>query len=97
VTSPTFVLVNEYRGVFRLPRRSYRLQESGGGGLGGRNSSSGRDLLEWAEKIPEILPEERIEVRISWIGPGERRFLIAGKGARANSILLAMRNWEKEN
>jgi len=100
VTSPSFVLVNEYQGRFPVYHADlYRLREACevedlgweefifGGGI---------SLLEWAEKIPEILPEERIEVRISWIGPDERKFLIAGKGAQAENILLVMKKWEKE-
>ncbi|MBP1718876.1 MAG: conserved hypothetical nucleotide-binding protein [Deltaproteobacteria bacterium] len=56
----------------------------------------GISLLEWAEKIPGILPEERIEIRIFWVGPGERRFLISGKGAQAKIILVLQRKWKKE-
>jgi len=100
VTSPTFVLVNEYQGRFTVYHADlYRLQESREvEDLGWEEIifGEGISLLEWAEKIPGILPEERIEVRISWIGPGERKFLIAGKGAQAKNILPVMRKWEKE-
>jgi tRNA threonylcarbamoyladenosine biosynthesis protein TsaE len=100
VTSPTFVLVNEYPGRFPVYHVDlYRLQEAPEAeDLGWEEFifGEGVSLLEWAEKIPGILPEERLEVRISWIGPGERKFLIAGKGAQAKNILLSMRKWEKE-
>jgi tRNA threonylcarbamoyladenosine biosynthesis protein TsaE len=100
VTSPTFVLVNEYQGRFPVYHADlYRLQgalEVEDLGWEEFIFGKGISLLEWAEKIPEILPEERIEVRIYWIGPGERRFLIAGKGAQAKDILLMIRKWKKE-
>ncbi|MCX5913337.1 MAG: tRNA (adenosine(37)-N6)-threonylcarbamoyltransferase complex ATPase subunit type 1 TsaE [Deltaproteobacteria bacterium] len=100
VTSPSFVLVNEYQGRFPIYHADlYRLQEAREvEDLGWEEFifGEGISLLEWAEKIPGILPEERIEVRIFWIGPAERKFLIAGKGAQAKNILRVMRKWEKE-
>ncbi len=100
VTSPSFVLVNEYQGRFPVYHADlYRLQEAVEvEDLGWEEFIFGKgiSLLEWAEKIPGILPEERIEVRISWIGPDARKFLITGKGAQGKIILLLKRNWEKE-
>jgi tRNA threonylcarbamoyladenosine biosynthesis protein TsaE len=101
VTSPTFVLVNEYQGRFPVYHADlYRLQEAPEvEDLGWEEFifGEGISLLEWAEKIPEILPEERIEIRIFWIGPEERKFLIAGKGAQAENTLIVMRKWKKED
>lgn len=100
VTSPTFVLVNEYQG--RIPvyhADLYRLQEEiEVADLGWEEFIFGQgiSLLEWAEKIPGILPEERIEVRISWVGPSERKFRISGKGAQAKIILRLQRSQKKE-
>ena len=101
VTSPTFVLVNEYQGRFPVYHADlYRLQEAPEvEDLGWEEFifGEGISLLEWAEKIPEILPEERIEIRIFWIGLEERKFLIAGKGTQAKNILIVMRKWKKED
>ncbi len=53
--------------------------------------------MEWAEKIPEILPEDRLEICISWLGPDERKFMILGKGAKPENIVLLLQSkWEKE-
>jgi len=100
VTSPTFVLVNEYRGRFPVYHADlYRLQEAPElNDLGWEDFiyGEGISLLEWAEKIPEALPDERLEVRISWIGGEERKFVITGKGAQAEIILRLPRKWRKE-
>ena len=100
MTSPSFVLVNEYQGRFPIYHADlYRLQDMMEvENLGWEEFIFGQgiSLLEWAEKIPGILPEERIEVRIFWVGLGERRFLISGKGAQAKIILVLQRKWKKE-
>jgi len=101
VTSPTFVLVNEYRG--RLPvyhADLYRLQEAPElEDLGWEEFiyGEGISLLEWAEKIPGVLPDERLEVRISWIGTEERKFVISGKGAKPEFIRRLRKKWKKED
>jgi tRNA threonylcarbamoyladenosine biosynthesis protein TsaE len=101
VTSPTFVLVNEYQGRFPVYHADlYRLQEVREvEDLGWEEFifGNGISLMEWAEKIPGILPEDRIEIRISWLSAEERKFVITGKGARAKSIVrLLQSKWEKE-
>jgi tRNA threonylcarbamoyladenosine biosynthesis protein TsaE len=101
VTSPTFVLVNEYQGRFPVYHADlYRLQEAHEvEDLGWEEFifGNGISLMEWAEKIPGILPEDRIEIRISWLSAEERKFVITGKGAKAQNIVrLLQRKWEKE-
>ena len=101
VTSPTFVLVNEYQGRFPIYHADlYRLQEkSEVEDLGWEEFffGNGISLMEWAEKIPGVLPEERIEIRISWLSPGEREFVLTGIGAKAREIVLRVENkWKKE-
>lgn len=82
VTSPTFVLVNEYTGG-RLPVYHfdvYRLNDEDeflelgaeeyfttGGAAG-----PGLCLIEWGDRVSHLLPERRVEVRLS-LGAGERR------------------------
>lgn len=71
ITSPTFTLINEYEGrlplyhfdVYRL--NSYEELEE----LGAEDYFYGNGicLIEWAEKISEDLPENRLEV---WIARG---------------------------
>jgi tRNA threonylcarbamoyladenosine biosynthesis protein TsaE len=76
VTSPSFVLINEYRG--RIPvyhfdfYRLERLEEIAGLGIEEYFDGSGVCLIEWADRAEPLLPPERIEVVISLIpAPGE--------------------------
>lgn len=101
ITSPTFVLVNEYWGRFPVYHADlYRLQEAGEvEDLGWEEFifGDGIAMMEWAEKIPGILPEDRLEVRLLWIGAEERKVWITGKGARGkHTVRLLQRKWEKE-
>ena len=75
-TSPTFVLVNEYRG--RLPVHhvdAYRTQSLGellDIGVAELLSSDGVTIVEWAEKLLPLLPSGTIEVRIAGVGDEPR-------------------------
>ncbi len=69
VSSPTFTLVHQYGdgfpGVFHVDL--YRLDEArqvAALGLEDLFASGGVVLMEWAERFPELLPADRIEIRI---------------------------------
>ena len=71
VCSPTFTIVNEYRDGAGNPvyhfdfYRINRLQEAFDIGTEDYFSGSGLCLIEWPEKIAEILPEDCIKVSIT--------------------------------
>ena len=101
MTSPTFVLVNEYRGrvpvyhidLYRL--ESYAEVEAIGWDewIGG----PGVTLVEWAEKMEDDLPEERVEVHLQWVGEEKRRLLFYGRGRMGLQIIEELRHrWKKE-
>jgi tRNA threonylcarbamoyladenosine biosynthesis protein TsaE len=75
VTSPTFTLINEHYG--RLPffhMDVYRLDsimEMDDLGYEEYFCNGGVTLIEWAEKINELLPEERLDVKINRCPAGE--------------------------
>jgi tRNA threonylcarbamoyladenosine biosynthesis protein TsaE len=81
-TSPTFVLINEYRGrmpvhhvdLYRVDRRAdiedLGLSEIFGG--------DGVTLVEWAEKLGALLPHDAIRVHIEGVGDEPRHITIAG-------------------
>jgi len=79
-TSPTFVLINEYRG--RLPVHhvdAYRvdsLAELLDLGLPELFASDGVTVVEWADKLFSLLPEDAIVVRIAGVGDEPRRITI---------------------
>lgn len=74
VSSPTFTLIHEYRGrVFHVDL--YRLEdkrEAQSVGLEDLFDLEAVVLIEWGERFPDLLPPERIEIRIRPIGD-ERR------------------------
>ena len=101
VTSPSFVLVNEYRG--RVPVYHvdlYRLENpSELEGIGWDEIISGPavTLVEWADKAEKYLPEERMEIHLEWAGEKERRILLCGKGQSGQEIIEQLqRKWMKE-
>jgi len=75
-TSPTFVLVNEYRG--RLPvhhvdaYRTATLGELLDLGLLDLMGGDGVTLLEWADKAEPLLPARTVRVRIEGVGDEAR-------------------------
>ena len=87
VNSPTFVLVNEYRG--RLPvfhMDLYRLNtESDVVELGITDylsrAESGVMIIEWAEKIPSLLPDDLLKVEFEILSPRKRRIVFSAYGA----------------
>ena len=74
VSSPTFTLIHEYRGrVFHVDL--YRLEderEAQSVGLEDLFDLEAVVLIEWGERFPDLLPPERIEIRIRLIAD-ERR------------------------
>lgn len=90
VTSPTFTLVGEYPGHPPLRHADFyrvdgydRLLDAGFDDL-----LDGRGVLvvEWPERLPAALPDERLEIRIEPVGESSRRLWIGGRGARAGRI-----------
>ena len=101
VSSPSFVLVNEYRG--RIPVHHvdlYRLCDSAEAeeiGWEEFTVGPGVTLVEWAEKMPDLLPEDRIEVHLHWVGSEERKLIFIGKGRAARGLVNHLRRkWLEE-
>ncbi|HEV2055521.1 MAG TPA: tRNA (adenosine(37)-N6)-threonylcarbamoyltransferase complex ATPase subunit type 1 TsaE [Methylomirabilota bacterium] len=82
VTSPTFVLVNEYRG--RLPvyhvdaYRTGSLTELVDLGLEEMLHGEGVTVVEWADKLLSLLPPRTITVTIAGLGDEPRQIELAG-------------------
>ena len=96
VTSPTFVIVNVYRGtdggrLYHLD--AYRLDSAveaqeldldaimRGGPL----------VIEWAERIKAALPDDRLWVKLQWIDKEQRDMLISANGRRYENMLTVVR------
>jgi tRNA threonylcarbamoyladenosine biosynthesis protein TsaE len=94
VTSPTFVLINEYRGAMPIYHfDAYRLKDDDEFlALGPEEYFEGPGLsfVEWAERIEQCLPAERLEIRIEVTGPSSRVFNITGLGRRYEAIVALL-------
>jgi tRNA threonylcarbamoyladenosine biosynthesis protein TsaE len=96
VASPTFVLVHEYQGrvpIFHLD--VYRLRDEDEFlALGPEEyfSQPGWSFVEWADRVADCLPHERLEILIEPVGPNARRFTIRAAGEKYDQVIEALRN-----
>jgi tRNA threonylcarbamoyladenosine biosynthesis protein TsaE len=100
ITSPSFALVNEYPGettlfhidVYRLESLSELL----GAGIDEYLYSGGVAVLEWADRWPEILPDETLSVRLVILDEHSRSITFSGTHPRAASVIDALRKtWKR--
>jgi tRNA threonylcarbamoyladenosine biosynthesis protein TsaE len=93
-TSPTFVLVNEYRG--RLPIYhidAYRLRDEDEFlELGPEEyfDSAGVTFIEWADRVADCLPAERMEIQCEATGENSRRFTLSATSPRLEKVVDAV-------
>mgnify|MGYP003343628750 CR=1 FL=1 len=91
VSSPTFVLIHEYRGRLRLAHADlYRIDsadELTQIGLSDYDDGHTALAIEWAEKAGGELPADRLDVRLSHRGPAERGVEMAATGAASRRLL----------
>ncbi len=90
VNSPTFVLIQQYQG--RLPVYHcdvYRLSDSDeflALGIDEIFESDGVCLIEWADRVLDILPKDHLRIEISVTGPSSRVFEVTSSGERSAAI-----------
>lgn len=93
VASPTFVIATEHAGRRTLVHADlYRLESSAeldAAGFGDWLAAGGVVALEWADRFPDALPDDRLEVRIARCAdaPEERRIEIDATGPVAKDVL----------
>jgi tRNA threonylcarbamoyladenosine biosynthesis protein TsaE len=91
VTSPTFVLIQEYPA--RLPIYhfdAYRLNSAGDFlDLGAHEyfEGSGVCLVEWADRVESCLPEEYLRIHFDVTGEASRRLTIEARGLKYATLL----------
>jgi len=91
VSSPTFVLIQEYAGrlpiyhfdVYRLHNEREFLEL----GVQEYFEDEGVCLIEWADKVPGVLPKEILLVTILVTGEDSRRFQFEAHGSRYEEVL----------
>lgn len=93
VTSPTFTILQQYKGripVFHVD--AYRLEdpeEIREIGLEEIFEAGGVTLVEWPERLEgmDLLPDDGLEVRITHRGQSRRNFLFTARGPRGGQLV----------
>ena len=97
ITSPSFALVNQYEGNHTFFHMDFyrldSLSELLSAGLEEYLYHGGVVVMEWADRWPEILPEQIIEVHFNIIDELQREITLTGRHPRAREVIEAI---EKE-
>lgn len=88
ITSPTFTIIKEYQGELMLYHMDvYRLEDSKEEiGIEEYYDRGGVTIIEWAEMIKNILPEERLDIRFKITGENTRTIIITPYGEKYKNI-----------
>jgi tRNA threonylcarbamoyladenosine biosynthesis protein TsaE len=98
VNSPTFVIVNEYE-TARSPLKlrlyhidTYRLRHAGDLDALGFDEmlAGGAVLIEWADRVSEFLPPDRLTLELESLSEESRRFRAHAGGPRSERLLAAL-------
>jgi len=95
VNSPTFVLIQEYEG--RLPLfhiDTYRLRDTDEFlelGTDELIEDEGVCLIEWADRVIDVLPKDLLRIEIECTGETSRRFQLTGSGPRSNRLVCELK------
>lgn len=98
VNSPTFVIVNEYDAApagssLRIHHvDTYRLRGSDDLDALGFDEmcSQGAVIVEWADRVPELLPPDRLTVEIAVLGDSRRQFALTAGGPVSAALLAGL-------
>jgi len=95
VTSPTFVLVNEYPGRIYLRHIDvYRLRgpaDLAALGFDEMISAGGAVIVEWADRVNSLLPDDHLRIAITISGETDRHVDLQALGPLAAETIHGMR------
>ena len=88
ITSPTFNIIKEYSGELDLYHMDvYRLEETDENiGIKDYFNKGGVTIIEWADLIPDLLPEERLDIKIKIVDDNKRLFIITPHGEEYENV-----------
>lgn len=96
VSSPTFIIVNVYRRpddrqLYHMD--AYRLDSAPEAAELDLDEmlAQGSLLVEWPERIQEILPDDRIWISLEYVSEEHRQLLLKAAGERYDALLAALR------
>lgn len=97
VTSPSFILINRYRapgGRGLQHADCYRLQdatlEMWDAGLGELLEGDDVVAIEWADRMPELLPSEHLAIHFEYLDENRRRLTFDAHGRRYIELLRVL-------
>ena len=77
ISSPTFILIHEYRGRISVYHadmyRIHKIEELEELGFSDIISGNGIVLIEWADRVPGIIPENAVSIHLSVVGENKRK------------------------
>ncbi len=97
VTSPTFVLINEYRradGAKLYHFDAFRLNGAADVepiGLSEILEGDGPVVVEWPERVQGALPKRGLHIRMRWVDDSRRALRLEAEGARSGQLLRQFR------
>ena len=92
VTSPTFTIIKEYEGELPLYHMDvYRLDGNTEGiGIEEYYTKGGIVIIEWANTIKEILPENRLDIKFKVAGENSRILIVTPHGKEYEELCEAV-------
>jgi tRNA threonylcarbamoyladenosine biosynthesis protein TsaE len=95
VTSPTYLIAHEYQG--RVPvihidlYRLQRPEEIESIGLSDYLTGDAAVAIEWADRFPRLLPEDRLEVTLAHRTRTTRRVRVEARGSRSRLLFARIK------
>jgi tRNA threonylcarbamoyladenosine biosynthesis protein TsaE len=88
ITSPTFNIIKEYQGDMKLFHMDvYRLSDMKQDiGIEEYFTKRGITIIEWSDLIEDILPKNRLRIRIKMVDENTRQFVITPYGSKYEDL-----------
>ena len=92
ITSPTFTIIKEYQGELPLYHMDvYRLDgDIDGVGVEDYFNKGGVVVIEWANTIKDILPEERLDIKFKVVDENKRSITLIPHGTKYEELCEAV-------
>ncbi len=88
ITSPTFTIIKEYEGELKLFHMDvYRLSDVKQDiGIEEYFTKKGVCIIEWSDLIEDILPKNRLDIKIKIVDENTRQFIITPHGSKYEDL-----------
>ncbi len=99
VRSPTFVLIAEYQG--RIPLYHMDLYRIGSVeqvedlGFDEYLEGDGLTVVEWADNVPGVFPDDALRVQLDFVSEGERRLTLTDRLRKFTNLFEAIQRFDQ--